>query len=409
MKNVYNIRKEKGLFFILNDNCITNNDVLKSKYSVAVIVNLYYIEDAQWYLDQLYQISDIVDVYIISSNSDILNLVDDKKIHLLKKQNRGRDISALLVSSKEILFHYEYICFLHDKKAKSKTSVLKVKSWVENMWFNMIGGRNYIQNIIELFEKNSNIGLLIPPEPSSETWEIWGKELWRNSFEITKSICMELGLNCNINAKIPPITIGTAFWCKVIALKKLFERNWEYEDFDDEPLPSDGTLSHAIERVFAYVAQDAGYDTGTVMRESYAVKQLLMYQEHIPKIFEMLYKYFEVQSFQQLVQYQKRSSYIQEFCNKYDKVYLYGAGNIGKQCIELLKKLKIKPEGVIVSKYETYKSINGIPIYEFDMVSNFKDVGIIISVGATLKDDIIKILLEKGLNHYICFIDSDKY
>lgn len=408
MKNVHDIRKEKGLFFILTDSCIANNDILISKYSIAVIVNLYYVEDAQWYLDQLYQISDIVDVYIISSNSVILDMVTDKKIHLLKKQNRGRDISALLVSSKEIIHYYDYICFLHDKKAKSKTSVVKVKSWVENMWFNMIGGRDYIQNIIGLFEKNSNIGLLIPPEPSSETWEIWGKELWRNSFEITKSICMEWGLNCNINAKIPPITIGTAFWCKVCALKKLFQRNWKYEDFEDEPLPSDGTLSHAIERIFAYVAQDAGYDTGTVMRESYAVKQLMMYQEYIPKVFEILYKNIEVQSFQQLERYQKRSNCIQEFCNKYDKIYLYGAGNIGKQCIELMKKLGIKPEGVIVSKYETYKTINGIPIFEIDMVSNFEDVGIIISVGIALKDDIVKILQEKGLCHYICFIDSDK-
>ena len=246
MKKVYDIRKEKNLYYILPNNGIVNNDILLDKYSIAIIVNLFYTEDAQWYLEQLYQISDIVDVYVISSVQAILDMVSDKNIHLIEKKNRGRDISALLVSCKEIIPNYEYICFLHDKKAQSEAVILQTKLWVENMWFNMIGGREYIKNVINVLIKNSNIGLLVPPEPAGVNWFIWGKELWRNSFEITKRLCIEWDLNCDIDRQIPPITIGTAFWCKTRALRKIFERDWKYEDFQDEPLPSDGTLSHAI-------------------------------------------------------------------------------------------------------------------------------------------------------------------
>ena len=81
MKNVYNIRKDKNLYFILPDNCIESNDTLCKENSIAVIVNLYYTEYAKWYLNQLYAISAIADIYVISSNFDILNMVSDKKIH----------------------------------------------------------------------------------------------------------------------------------------------------------------------------------------------------------------------------------------------------------------------------------------------------------------------------------------
>ncbi len=38
-----------------------------------------------------------------------------------------------------------------------------------------------------------------------------------------------------------------------------------------EPLPQDGTISHAIERIYPFVAQSAGYPPAVVMSKSYAV------------------------------------------------------------------------------------------------------------------------------------------
>jgi len=405
MKNVYNIRKDKNLYFILSENCIENNDILCKKHSIAIIVNLYYIEDAEWYLRQLYAISEIADIYVISSNVDILNMVSDKKIHLVEKKNRGRDISALLVASKRIIPNYGYICFLHDKKAKCESNIPQAKSWVENMWFNMIRSKSYIQNVITLFEKNSNIGLLVPPEPSSFDWCIWGKELWRKSYEMTKNICFELNLNCDINPRIPPITIGTAFWCRTNALRKLFDQDWKYEDFQDEPLPSDGTISHAIERVLAYIAQDAKYDTGTIVCETYAAKQLLQQQEYIVKMFDILNKGFDINTFEKVEKFKKQSDYIQEFCDKYEKIYLYGAGKIGCQCLSMLKKLRISPEAVIESKIGTKKNMDEIPIIPLSMIDDWENAGIIISVGFALKEEIINILETKGVYNYICYVD----
>jgi rhamnosyltransferase len=402
IENVYEIRKSKELYFILPDNYVVNKDV-KYQDSMAVIVNLYYLDNVQWYLEQLYKISHLVDIYIISSNPDIISMVCDKNMHIIKKENRGRDISALLVSSKEIVLKYDYICFLHDKKAKNASTIMRTKSLVKNIWFNMIGSKDYILNIYGVFKENSNIGLLVPPEQAGIDWDLWGKSLWGENFERVRHICEEWELTCNLDPQIPPITIGTAFWCRTKVLEKLFNRNWKYEDFDTEPLPDDGTLSHAIERIFAYVAQDAGYDTGTVLNERCACRQQLMYQEYISKAFDILRSDWGITSFSGIDNYFRQNKVIQDFCDTFDKIYLYGAGKIGQECMRRMKVIGIKINGMILTKVGMNMiTENTISI---DMIEPVDNIGIIVSVGNALKGEIVDILEEKGFHHYICYID----
>jgi len=405
MKNVYDIRRDNELYFVLPDNGIIHKNSITAKCSVAVIVNLFYIDNVEWYLNQLYEIADMVDVYVISSRSDILEVVSDQRIHQLKKRNRGRDISALLISGREIFFQYDYVCFLHDKKARSRDQTMLINSWLESMWSNLLGTKNYIENVLGILKNNQNIGLLVPPETVGMEWKIWGTELWGSNFERVQEICNEWNLNCNLDPKIPPITIGTAFWCRTEALSKLFHRNWQYEDFDDEPLPGDGTLSHAIERILAYVAQDAGYDTGTIMSSRYAAKQFLMYQDCLPEIFELLRNDRGLTSFSEVEKHMEQNRIIQAFCKRYEKVYLYGGGIIGELVLCRMEKLKIQPAGVIVSKLGTDKSIAGAPVIPIDMIEPTENIGIIVSVGNALKDEIVNILEEKGFHDYICYID----
>lgn len=71
-----------------------------------------------------------------------------------------------------------------------------------------------------------------------------------------------------ISVKIDPRTLciaplGTCFWFRPDALKKLFKgyegKGWDYTDFPCEPNRTDWTILHAVERSYAYFAQDAGY------------------------------------------------------------------------------------------------------------------------------------------------------
>ena len=55
------------------------------------------------------------------------------------------------------------------------------------------------------------------------------------------------------------------FWFRPEALRKLFEYNWKFEDFNKEPMHHDGSLAHVLERLLAYTAHDAGYLACNVM------------------------------------------------------------------------------------------------------------------------------------------------
>lgn len=46
------------------------------------------------------------------------------------------------------------------------------------------------------------------------------------------------------------------------------------------PMPVDSTLSHTVERIPAYVAQDKGDYMGTIMTAPYMVRKLAIAQEH---------------------------------------------------------------------------------------------------------------------------------
>jgi lipopolysaccharide biosynthesis protein len=52
---------------------------------------------------------------------------------------------------------------------------------------------------------------------------------------------------------------GTMFWARTAALKPLFDVKLEWEDYPTEPVTSDRTILHAIERLLPLVAQHAGY------------------------------------------------------------------------------------------------------------------------------------------------------
>ena len=63
---------------------------------------------------------------------------------------------------------------------------------------------------------------------------------------------------------------GTMFWARTDALADLLGYKWKYEDFPEEPMPPDHTVSHAIERVFCLCVQNRGYFPMWAMPESFA-------------------------------------------------------------------------------------------------------------------------------------------
>ncbi len=292
MENIYELKQKHNRIYILPD-----GTEMRLKCSAAIVLYLYYKERLEFYSQYIDRIPADVDLYIVSSRQEMLDEVASKihftgHISFVKKPNTGRDISALLVTMAEVINKYEYVCFLHDKKEHRQEEKADTDLWIENIWGNLCGSSSQINQILGLFEKDKQLGVLAPPDPVGDHFCTWFGYGWHGSFDATKALAKKIGINAPIEERFPPITIGTALWFRTDALKKLFDFGWKYEDFDDSKLSDPNYFCYGVERIFAYVAQDAEYETGEVMSLEYARKQTNIVKKNTMEIYQAMQEYF---------------------------------------------------------------------------------------------------------------------
>lgn len=187
-------------------------------------------------------------------------------VHIIVAENRGRDVGPLLVEATPYIFDADLVCAVHDKKVKQLSYLIKGKSFSDRCFENCLSTPEYVQNIIHTMMSSKRMGMLCPPPPNfADYYPTIGME-WGPNFEMTKKLADKLELKVNISqTKEPVAPVGGMFWFKPNALKPLFDYRWKYEDFPKEPIEDDGTILHAIERIYPYVAQNSGYYAGWCM------------------------------------------------------------------------------------------------------------------------------------------------
>ena len=135
-------------YCIISDNKKVVSNANIDSLRVAIFVNLFYEEQIEIYKNYLNRLPAFVDIIIMSSKDTILESFNSGRFKTIKKENRGRDISALLVTAKKLIFRYEYICFVHDKKEKRSEQKKYVDLWIKNLWDNMLQSSMYVYNVL---------------------------------------------------------------------------------------------------------------------------------------------------------------------------------------------------------------------------------------------------------------------
>lgn len=393
-----------------SQNCILPINYLTDRYDnqtlrnrVAVVIHLHYSDTFEQYKEYIDRIPQEITLFFTTSNDELSSKIDiyansRENCRMIRKNNRGRDISSFLVACREEILNYEYICFLHDKKEKDPEMKADTDNWVYSQWENMLGSTTYICNILAYFEKHKQVGVLLPPIPVSERLSFAYRNNWFNNYENTIKLAGCLNLNCDINKEISPMALGTVYWARVSALRKLFEHKWKYEDFDAEPLADDGTLSHAVERILEYVAKDAGYESKWVMTDRYAEERLGYFTSALSKAFERLRSSLGLRYICDLNQFDARSLELKKMYQSYKKVYIYGAGLLGKDCLHFMKFIGIKVEAFIVSEMNRNELvIESIPVYPFNEIEFDNQTLVIIAANQKYQENIFGNLKKKQL------------
>lgn len=385
-----------------------NNNILNRK--IAVIAHMNYEDLIVQCFSYIAKIPEYIDIYIttkgrknIESIRTKINELSKSNIKIIVPKDRGREISGLLVACKDILMKYDYLCFVHDKKSNRGEGYQTVgQSFCDILWENSIKNSIYIENVIQKFEDEPRLGLLAPPVPYHSKLFMVGFSGWCNSYDKTVQLAERLKLNCIIDRNRQPFVLGTTFWCRTKALRPLFEAGFDYEDFEPEPMPTDNTISHAIERILPYVAQSEGYYSGIMMTAEYASLYTCNYQYMIDAIVDKIVlndifnnKYL---NYSDILDKQEK---VHMFAKRFSQIYIYGAGMLGKKCKDILEdEYRQKLKGFLVSDdHKMTDKLNGVPVIEISQIFPAEDEGIIVALNSENMMEVLPELKRRGFRN----------
>lgn len=165
--------------------------------------------------------------------------------------NQGRDIGPFLSGlDPEVLNNYDVIGHVHGKKSPHVEKVTG-DQWRNFLWEHLIGGANAAADAcLAAFEADPGLGLVFPEDAHLHGWD--------SNLELAESLARKMGRAAPL-PKAFEWPLGTMFWARRAALEPLFDLGLDWADYPSEPLPMDGTILHALERMIPFAVEQAGF------------------------------------------------------------------------------------------------------------------------------------------------------
>ena len=166
--------------------------------------------------------------------------------------NIGRDIGPFLSLLQGRLLDYDVLAHLHGKRSVHTFHYDPElgNRWRHFLWQHLVGPAAPVADIIlERFAEAPDLGLVFPENDFLVGWE--------KNRTLAEELAPRMGLS-DIPEHID-FPIGTMFWARPAALKRLADANFKPVDYPPEPLSIDGTMLHALERMLPLVVEAAGY------------------------------------------------------------------------------------------------------------------------------------------------------
>ncbi|MEG1945684.1 MAG: rhamnan synthesis F family protein [Lachnospiraceae bacterium] len=274
--NQADIKKALQLNFILPSERKLEYNVPKQPKKIALIMHIYFMDLVEECFRYAQSMPQYADLYITTNTQEkkeaieqIFKRHDWHKFDIRVTPNRGRDVGPFLVESRKYIMEYDYICHTHDKKVGQLKPGEIGASFSYWCFENVLRTPEFVENVLRTFEENPRMGLLTPPPPNHGSYYITLGLEWGLNYQSVCKLSEKLGIHLEMVDNREPIApLGSVFWARTAALKKIFDYPWEYAEFPEEPIEEDGTLLHAIERIYNYSAQAEGYYPGWILSEN---------------------------------------------------------------------------------------------------------------------------------------------
>jgi lipopolysaccharide biosynthesis protein len=169
------------------------------------------------------------------------------------ERNRGRDILPFLRLADRLLDEG-----VGGAEAAHQTPVHRQdgETWRRELLDGLLAPQR-AQRIFEAFGEDAALGLVAADGHIQPLHYYWGAN--RHNVQY---LAARLGLT-QPDVEHDRFIAGSMFWMRLDALRPLFDAHLGIDEFEAEAGQVDGTLAHAIERIFLLAAHHGGYRTGT--------------------------------------------------------------------------------------------------------------------------------------------------
>jgi lipopolysaccharide biosynthesis protein len=146
------------------------------------------------------------------------------------------------------LFRYELVCKLHTKQSPHEADG---DGWRRTLIDGVLGSSCQINQIVSSFRSDPDLGMVVADGNIFRAYEHWAGDE-----RLLAELLPRVGISSDVSNKSFPG--GSIFWIRSFLLRTLVGTGLSLGDFEPEPLPRDGALAHAVERMFGLVCEDAG-------------------------------------------------------------------------------------------------------------------------------------------------------
>ena len=263
LENMSEISRAMQLkYMISEEKCVKE---YAHEYKVAVIVLVKSAKHAIEYSNCLSQLDECISCIMVGKEKEIEKIravptIDEKNFEYrnVEELTYSRVICEII---NDIKGQYDFIGILEMRDCEETQPYSNVVSWQYSDWKNIFASNAYVNNVIQTFEENKRMGMLIPPVPNFGTLFASAQDGWFGRYEDVKDFLQTMNIKVSIKKNDEPLSpIGGSFWLNTKALNNRFDVNC-LSDIEDE---------QKMLLILPFLVQNAGYYTGIAYNMDYA-------------------------------------------------------------------------------------------------------------------------------------------
>jgi len=227
--------------------------------TVAVVIHMFYPKMIDQIIKYVMNIPLNVSIYISTDSIEkklsieerlrCLNVAAELRVTALQ----GRDIAPRLLGFRDVYENNDYTLLLHSKASLHDP---ELKDWGKYLFESLLGSGSVVESIFAIFDEAPEVGLI-----AAQHFEPVRKNLgWGENFELCEALAGRFGVDLKANGFLDFPT-GSMLWARTAALRPFFDAGLVLGDFSADHVGRqiDGTMAHAIERLFFVAAERAGF------------------------------------------------------------------------------------------------------------------------------------------------------